>query len=91
MGKRGPLMAAVDKAMEQAQKAQRDWNKGRRAFRLSTKGQRLGAKATTCQVPDWEEGERLANEKEVLDSLYRAIPLDKYAEKIRNCRSDFDG
>ena len=35
-------------------------------------------------IPDWEEGERLANEKEVLGFFVSGHPLDKYAEKIRN-------
>jgi len=36
------------------------------------------------QAPDWEEGERLANEKEVLGFFVSGHPLDKYAEKLRN-------
>jgi DNA polymerase-3 subunit alpha len=36
------------------------------------------------KVPDWEEGERLANEKEVLGFFVSGHPLDKYAEKLRN-------
>ena len=35
-------------------------------------------------VADWEESERLANEKEVLGFFVSGHPLDKYAEKIRN-------
>jgi DNA polymerase-3 subunit alpha len=33
---------------------------------------------------DWEEGDRLANEKEVLGFFVSGHPLDKYAEKLRN-------
>ena len=36
------------------------------------------------RVADWEEGERLANEKEVLGFFVSGHPLDKYAEKLRN-------
>ena len=36
------------------------------------------------RVPEWEEGERLANEKEVLGFFVSGHPLDKYAEKLRN-------
>ena len=40
---------------------------------------------TICRAwPDWEEGERLANEKEVLGFFVSGHPLDKYAEKLRN-------
>jgi DNA polymerase-3 subunit alpha len=36
------------------------------------------------RVADWEESERLANEKEVLGFFVSGHPLDKYAEKLRN-------
>ena len=36
------------------------------------------------QTADWEEGERLANEKEVLGFFVSGHPLDKYAEKLHN-------
>jgi DNA polymerase-3 subunit alpha len=36
------------------------------------------------RVPEWEESERLANEKEVLGFFVSGHPLDKYAEKLRN-------
>ena len=35
-------------------------------------------------MADWEEGERLANEKDVLGFFVSGHPLDKYAEKLRN-------
>jgi DNA polymerase-3 subunit alpha len=87
LGKRGPLMAAVDKAMEQAQKAQRDAAQGQAGlFGLfdeeAPKGGRRGDDLP--HVPDWEEGELLANEKEVLGFFVSGHPLDKYAEKLRN-------
>jgi DNA polymerase-3 subunit alpha len=86
LGKRGPLMASVDKAMEQAQKAQRDLESGQvglfglfeEAAPKSKSGNDLP------NVPDWEESDRLANEKEVLGFYVSGHPLDKYAEKIRN-------
>ena len=40
---------------------------------------------TICRrAADWEESERLANEKEVLGFFVSGHPLDKYAEKLRN-------
>jgi DNA polymerase-3 subunit alpha len=86
MGKRGPLMAAVDKAMEQAQKAQRDAEMGQSGlFGLFDEGPKAGHGGDDLpKVPDWEEGERLANEKEVLGFFVSGHPLDKYAEKLRN-------
>ena len=89
LGKRGPLMNAVDKAMERAQKAQRDREQGQTGlFGLfneapAPKGQGVD---DLPHVADWEEGERLSNEKEVLGFFVSGHPLDKYAEKLRNLK-----
>jgi len=86
LGRRGPLMAAVDKAMEQAQKAQKDMEAGQAGlfglFEESTPKQKAGSDLP--HVPDWEETERLQYEKEVLGFYVSGHPLDKYAEKIKN-------
>ena len=90
LGKRGPLMAAVDKAIERAQKAQRDADQGQAGlfglFDEAPKAGRGGAEVgdDLPKAPDWEEGERLAKEKEVLGFFVSGHPLDKYAEKLRN-------
>jgi DNA polymerase-3 subunit alpha len=87
LGRRGPLMAAVDKAMERAQKAQKDAAQGQAGlFGLFDEGPKAGREGgdDLPKVPDWEEGERLANEKEVLGFFVSGHPLDKYAEKLRN-------
>jgi DNA polymerase-3 subunit alpha len=85
-GARGPLMAAVDKAMERAQKAQKDAAQGQAGlFGLFNDAPASGQSVDDLpQVPDWEEGVRLANEKEVLGFFVSGHPLDKYAEKLRN-------
>jgi DNA polymerase-3 subunit alpha len=86
LGKRGPLMAAVDKAMERAQKAQRDAAQGQSGlFGIFDEGPKAGHNGDDLpRVADWEEGERLANEKEVLGFFVSGHPLDKYAEKLHN-------
>ncbi len=86
LGKRAPLFAAIDKAMERAQKAQRDAEQGQAGlFGLFNEGPALGRHGDDLpNVPDWEEGERLANEKEVLGFFVSGHPLDKYADKIKN-------
>lgn len=86
LGSRGAMMAAVDKAMEQGQKAQRDREQGQHGlFGLFDEDAGAGAGAQNLpNVPDWEEGERLAAEKEVLGFFVSGHPLDKYAEKIKN-------
>ncbi|HUA93224.1 MAG TPA: DNA polymerase III subunit alpha [Terracidiphilus sp.] len=90
MGPRGQLYAAVDKAIERAQKAQKDAAQGQHGlFGLFEAAPAHGPNGAgkgddLPRVPDWEEGERLANEKEVLGFFVSGHPLDKYAEKIRN-------
>jgi DNA polymerase-3 subunit alpha len=86
LGKRGPLYAAVDKAMEQAQKAQKDAEHGQAGlFGLFDDVSPTAHKSDDLpRVPDWDETERLANEKEVLGFFVSGHPLDKYAEKLRN-------
>ena len=86
LGKRGPLMATVDKAMERAQKAQKDLEQGQAGLFGLFEEAAPSAKAgdDLPRVPDWEEGERLTNEKEVLGFYVSGHPLDKYAEKLRN-------
>ncbi len=86
LGTRGALFAAVNKAMERAQKAQKDAEFGQTGlFGLFDEAPVNGHKGDDLpRVSDWEESERLANEKEVLGFFVSGHPLDKYAEKIRN-------
>jgi DNA polymerase-3 subunit alpha len=86
LGKRGPLFNAVDKSMERAQKAQRDAAQGQTGlFGLFNEGPAHGHNADDLpRGADWEEGERLANEKEVLGFFVSGHPMDRYAEKLRN-------
>ncbi len=87
MGKRGQLFAAVDRAIERAQKAQKDAAQGQTGlFGLFDEAPAHGARNgdDLPHVPDWEESETLAYEKEVLGFFVSGHPLDKYAEKIRN-------
>lgn len=73
--------------MERAQKAQKDAAQGQTGlFGLFDEGPAHGGHHGDAlpRVADWEESERLANEKEVLGFFVSGHPLDKYAEKIRN-------
>jgi DNA polymerase III subunit alpha len=72
--------------MERAQKAQRDAEQGQSGlFGLFDETPARGREADALPpAADWEEGERLANEKEVLGFFVSGHPLDKYAEKLRN-------
>jgi DNA polymerase-3 subunit alpha len=85
LGKRAALMAAVDKAMERAQKAQRDAAQGQSGlFGIFDEGPKKAQGDDLPKVAEWEESERLAHEKEVLGFFVSGHPLDKYAEKLRN-------
>ena len=86
MGARGQLFAAVDKAIERAQKSQRDAAQGQAGlFGLFDDAPARGRGGDDLpRVPDWEESERLANEKEVLGFFVSGHPMDKYSEKLRN-------
>ena len=86
LGKRGPMMASVDKAIERAQKTQKDAAQGQVGlFGLFNESPAPGRDGDDLpNVPDWEESVRLANEKEVLGYYVSGHPLDKYADKLRN-------
>jgi DNA polymerase-3 subunit alpha len=84
-GRRAQLLAAVDKTMERAQKAQRDLEAGQAGLFGIFSAPGEGARHDDLpNVPDMEEGQRLAAEKEVLGFFVSGHPLDKYAEKLRN-------
>jgi DNA polymerase-3 subunit alpha len=86
LGTRGQLNNAIDKAMERAQKTQRDAEQGQSGLfgLFDETPARLRDADSLPLAPDWEESVRLANEKEVLGFFVSGHPLDKYAEKLRN-------
>jgi len=90
-GRRAQLLAAVDKTIERAQKAQRDHAAGQSGlfgiFDVPTNGHQHD---DLPNVPDLDEGQRLAAEKEVLGFFVSGHPLDKYSEKLRNLPSAVD-
>ncbi|MGA9586158.1 MAG: OB-fold nucleic acid binding domain-containing protein, partial [Terracidiphilus sp.] len=71
---------------ERAQKTQKDAAQGQAGlFGLFNEEPAHGRNGDDLpNVPDWEEGERLTNEKEVLGFFVSGHPLDKYADKIKN-------
>ncbi|HEX9198223.1 MAG TPA: DNA polymerase III subunit alpha [Acidobacteriaceae bacterium] len=90
-GRRGQVFAALDKAIERAQKTQKDAAAGQSGLfggifdaditlAASEESEALPA------APDWDEHTRLQNEKEVLGFFVSGHPLDKYHEKLRNLK-----
>jgi DNA polymerase III subunit alpha len=83
LGRRAQLMAVIDSAIERAQKAQRDAESGQHG--LFGVFQQDDAPATHEQlpnVPDWDEHQRLAAEKEILGFFITGHPLEKYRDKL---------
>ncbi len=85
-GRRSALVAAGDKAIERAQKSQRDLASGQHGLFGIFDDQPATTAVTDAlpNVPDWDENERLQAEKEVLGFFVSGHPLDKYADKLRN-------
>src|SRR5450432_1469599 len=85
-GYRAQLMAVLDKAMEQAQKTQRDAEMGQHGLFgvFAQEDHRNGNQQKLPTVPEWEEHQRLSSEKEVLGFFITGHPLEKYKEKLEN-------
>ena len=84
LGRRAQLMAVIDSAMDQALKAQKDAALGQHG--LFGVFQQDEDNRTTDKplpnIPDWDEHERLAHEKEILGFFITGHPLEKYSEKL---------
>ncbi len=87
-GQRAALMAAIDKAIERAQKSQRDSAAGQHGlfglFHDPPAAGHTSSREPLPNVADWDEVERLQHEKDVLGFYISGHPLGKYAEKLRN-------
>jgi DNA polymerase-3 subunit alpha len=87
-GRRAQVFASLDKAMERAQKSQRDAAAGQHGlFGMfdDPVAQTVSEDALNA-APDWDEHTRLQNEKDVLGFFVSGHPLDKYREKLRNLK-----
>jgi DNA polymerase-3 subunit alpha len=81
-GRRAQLMAVLDKAMEQAQKAQRDAESGQHGLFGIFQDEATTPNDKLPDTPDWEEHTRLAAEKEILGFFITGHPLEKYRDKL---------
>ena len=84
LGRRSQLMMVLDKAMERAQKAQRDQDAGQHGlFGVFSEEESRAADADALPtVPDWDEHQRLTSEKEILGFFITGHPLEKYKDKL---------
>jgi DNA polymerase-3 subunit alpha len=89
MGRRAQLMAVLDKAMERAQKTQRDAESGQHGLFGIFQEEEAGANQNERlpDVPDWDEHARLAAEKEILGFFITGHPLEKYKDKLEDLRA----
>ncbi len=82
-GRRAQVMQALDKAIERAQKSQRDAESGQHGlFGVFDNAPEERVNEALPNVPDWDEQARLAAEKEVLGFFITGHPLEKYKEKL---------
>ncbi|HMB83381.1 MAG TPA: DNA polymerase III subunit alpha, partial [Terriglobales bacterium] len=82
-GRRAQLMKALDTAIEQAQKTQRDAESGQHGlFGVFADETAQQANDALPNVPDWDEHTRLAAEKEILGFFITGHPMEKYKEKL---------
>jgi len=88
LGRRAPLMAVLDKAIEGAQKTQRDAESGQHGLfgvfqqeEVHFNGNRLP------ETPDWDEHRRLGHEKEILGFFITGHPLERYRDKLGDLRA----
>jgi DNA polymerase-3 subunit alpha len=85
-GRRAQLMMATDKAMERAQKSQRDAAAGQSGL-FGMFDESVANTTPDNDLPkaaDWDEHQRLQAEKEVLGFFVSGHPLEKYADKLKN-------
>ncbi len=88
LGRRAQLMAVLDKAIERAQKSQRDAESGQHG--LFGVFQQEEAEIETEKLPDtpdWDEHTRLGFEKEILGFFISGHPLEKYRDKLEMLRA----
>jgi DNA polymerase III subunit alpha len=89
-GPRARVFAALDKAIERAQKSQKDAASGQHGLFGMFDDPGPAASTTNDEAlppaPDWDEHLRLQNEKDVLGFFVSGHPLDKYREKLRNLK-----
>ena len=88
LGRRAPLMAVLDKAIEGAQKTQRDAESGQHGlFGVFEQEEVHSSGDQLPETPDWDEPQRLAHEKEILGFFITGHPLERYRDKLQDLRA----
>jgi DNA polymerase III subunit alpha len=87
LGSRAQLMAVIDKAIERAQKTQRDAECGQHGLFGVFQQEEHQENEALPNVPEWDEHTRLAAEKEILGFFISGHPLEKYKDKLEDFRA----
>src|SRR5271156_5446320 len=88
LGRRAQVMAVLDRAMERAQKAQRDAESGQHGlFGVFQQDDSEINNDRLPDIPDWDEQARLAGEKEILGFFISGHPLEKYRDKLQDLQA----
>jgi len=88
LGRRAQVMAVLDRAMERAQKAQRDAESGQHGlFGVFQQEESATDNDKLPNIPDWDEQARLAAEKEILGFFITGHPLEKYKDKLEDLQA----
>jgi len=88
LGRRAQLMAVLDRAMDHAQKTQRDAESGQHGlFGVFQQDEEHPQESRLPETPDWDEHTRLSNEKEILGFFITGHPLERYREKVEDLRA----
>ncbi|HXE30326.1 MAG TPA: DNA polymerase III subunit alpha [Terriglobales bacterium] len=81
-GARAALAAGVERALEQAQKAEKERASGQHGLFLDFADDTPAAAPALPAAADWDEATRLAAEKEVLGYYVSGHPLDRFVDRM---------
>jgi DNA polymerase-3 subunit alpha len=88
LGRRSQLMTVLDRAIDRAQKTQRDAESGQHGLFGVFQDEEVSViNDKLPDTPDWDEHTRLANEKEILGFFITGHPLEKYRDKLEDLRA----
>jgi len=80
--RRSQLMALLDRAMDLAQKRQRETQSGQHGLFMGSQEAAPAPAFELPDIPEWPEAELLAGEKEMLGFYVTGHPLEKYTARL---------
>jgi DNA polymerase-3 subunit alpha len=87
LGHRAQLIEVLDKAIERAQKTQRDAESGQHGLFGVFQEDNDSHNDRLPDIPEWDEHTRLAAEKEILGFFITGHPLEKYRNKLADLQA----